>query len=117
MWKWIVAQGPTFQALLITALAAVAAALAFSVMGWIGVGLLGLAGLIVAVRIDLTEDKVAGDMTLGSTAYVRQVEELARRDPRQRAAEAATRDIALTVLKTVAGILAAIGLGLFIFGG
>ena len=91
MWKWIVAQGPTFQALLITAVAAVAAALAFSVLGWIGVGLLGLAGLLVAVRVDLTEDSVAGDMTRGAHVFEKQVQELARQDPRKRAAAAATR--------------------------
>ncbi len=117
MLKWIAAQGPTFQALLIVAVSAVAAALAFSVLGWIGVGLLGLAGLLIAVRVDLTADTVAGDLRGSSHLYARQVQELARKDPRKKAAEAAARHTALTVLRTVAGVIAAMGMGMVLFGG
>ena len=59
MFNWLKAQGPTFNAILITALAAIAGAAAFSVVGWLGVAMLGLAVLFLAVRIDLNEDAVA----------------------------------------------------------
>ena len=80
-------------------------------------GLLGLAALLVAVRIDLFEDAVAGDMTLGSSVYKRQVEEMGRRDPRKTAASASNRITAIDVVKTVAAGLIVIGFGMFLFGG
>ena len=43
MFNWLKAQGPTFNAILITALAAIAGVVAFSFIGWLGVVMLGLA--------------------------------------------------------------------------
>ena len=109
MFKWLSAQGPTFNAILITALAVIAGVFAFSFVGWLGVALLGLVGLFLAVRIDLNKDSVDGDMTMGGAGYTKQVEEMAKRDPRERQTESASRAKAVAVLKGV-------GIALFVFG-
>jgi len=109
MFNWLKAQGPTFNAILITLLAAIAGTVAVSVVGWLGVLILGLAVLFLAVRIDLNEDAVAGDVTIGGTGYARQVQEMAKRDPREREAASASRAKVLAALKGV-------GIALFVLG-
>ena len=114
MWKWLVAQGPTFNAALITALTMIPALLAFSMLGWLGVGLLGVMGLLIAVKVDLYEDGVAGDMTRMNTVYREQLAERARRDPQQVALEARARARVLQVVRLIFGALAAAGFGVYL---
>ncbi len=114
MWKWLVAQGPTFNAALITALTLILALLAFSILGWLGVGLLGVLGLLVAVKFDLNEDAVAGDMTRMNKVYREQLAERARRNPQQVAAEAQARAQVLRVVRLIFGALAATGFGVYL---
>ena len=114
MWKWLVAQGPTFNAALITALTMIPALLAFSILDWLGVGLLGVIGLLIAVKADLNEDAVAGDMTRMNTVYREQLAERARRDPQQVAAEAQARARVLQVVRLIFGALAVTGFGVYL---
>lgn len=111
MWKWLVAQGPAFNAALITALTMIPTLLAFSILGWLGVGLLGVIGLSVAVKVDLHEDAVAGDMTRMNKVYREQLAERARRSPNQVAAEAQARARVLKVARLIFGALAVTGFG------
>ncbi|MDJ0937338.1 MAG: hypothetical protein QNI93_18295 [Kiloniellales bacterium] len=113
MWKWLVAQGPAFNAALITALTMIPTLLAFSILGWLGVGLLGVLGLLVAVKVDLNEDAVAGDMTRMNKVYREQLAERARRNPNQVAAEALARGRVLKVVRLVFGALTATGFGVY----
>ncbi len=114
MWKWLVAQGPTFNAALITALTMIPTLLAFSVLGWLGVGLLGVIGLLIAVKFDLHEDAVAGDMTRMTKVYREQLAERARRNPQEVAAEARARAQVLQVVRLIFGALAATGFGAYL---
>ena len=109
MFDWLKAQGPTFNVILITALTAIAGVVAFSVVGWLGVAMLGFAVVFLANRIDLNEDAVAG--------YARQVQEMTRRDPRERQAESAGRAKAGAVLKSVGIALFVLGFAILFLGG
>ena len=117
MFDWLKAQGPTFNAILITALAAIGGVLAFSFIGWLGVALLGLAVLLIGVQIDLHEDSVAGDATMGLASFTRQVAERAKRDPRHRKTEAAGRAKVVAVLKYIGLALAIFGFAMLLLGG
>ena len=114
MWKWLVAQGPTFNAALITVVTMIPALLAFSILDWLGVGLLGVIGLLIAVKVDLHEDAVAGDMTRMSMVYREQLAERARRDPQQVAADAQARARVLQVVRLIFGALAVAGFGVYL---
>ena len=113
MWKWLVTQGPAFNAALITALTMIPTLLAFSILGWLGVGLLGVIGLSIAVKVELHEDAVAGDMTRMNKVYREQLAERARRNPNQVAAEALARARVLKVVRLVFGALTATGFGIY----
>lgn len=112
MLKRLIAQDPTLSAILITALVMIPALFAFAVVGWLGVGLLGLVGLMIAVRFDMTEDAPAGDVTRQRYVYEAQVRERPQRNPLQVAAEARSREHLLRVLYTIFGTLAVAGMGL-----
>ena len=112
MLKWLADQGPTFNAVLITTLTMIPVLFAFGLAGWPGVSVLGLTGLMIAVRFDMTEDAAAGDFTRQPYVYEAQVQERARRNPLQAAAEARSRAGVLSVVYLVFGTVAGLGMSL-----
>ncbi len=80
------------------------------VISWFGVGLVGLAGLVLAHRFELSEGSVAGGFATPDL-YRKQLEEQAREDPRKRAADAGARQRMLSIMKTISLAVAALGFG------
>ncbi len=111
MLKWLDEQDPGHVAA--GATAAVFALVFFlaGVIGWLGVGLVGLAGLVLAHRIELSEGSVAGGFGGTPDLYRKLLEEQAREDPGKRAADAGTRQRMLSLLKTISLAVAALGFG------
>ena len=111
MLKWLDEQDPGHVAA--GATAAVFALVFFlaGVIGWFGVGLVGLAGLVVAHRIELGESSVAGGFGATPDLYRKQLEEQAGEDPRKRAADAGARQRMLSIMKTISLAVAALGFG------
>ncbi len=95
------------------AIAAVFALVFFlaDVIGWFGVGLVGLTGLVLAQRFELAEDNVAGGFDTTADVYREQIEEQARGDQRDRAASASAREKAVSIMKTISLAVAALGFG------
>jgi hypothetical protein len=112
--KWLSEQNPTYVAVLSTAIVVVLVFLAANFIGWLGVGLLGLVGLVLAYRIEITEGNVSGDWRVGVMVLRRQLEEQSRDHPKKRRAEAARLQRTLAVLKAIS--LAVTLLGFVIFG-
>lgn len=100
--------------------ALVAAVVSFSYVGWLGVGLLGLIGLLVSLRLDLHGGHAVPDTDEGTTAvglYARQLEEKARSSPDQRLADRvrrAEREQLLYVINTICMALIVFGFYMFI---
>ncbi|MCH9020407.1 MAG: hypothetical protein IIA73_08595 [Proteobacteria bacterium] len=111
MLKWLDEQDPGHVAA--GATAAVFALVFFlaSVIGWFGVGLVGLAGLVLTHRIELSEGGVAGGFGATRDLYRKQLEEQAREAPRKRAADAGARQRMLSIMKTISLAVAALGFG------
>ncbi len=110
MLKWLGEQDPGHVAAATTAPVFALVFFLAGVIGWFGVGLAGLAGLVLAHRIELSEGSVAGGFATPDL-YRKQLEEQAREDPRKRAADAGARQRMLSIMKTVAVAVAALGFG------
>lgn len=103
-------------------LVSVICAAALWLVGWIGLGLVGLAGLIVSSRVGLHGGHALVESGHGSSdvpALVRQIEaaRAAAASPEQRmraAEEHEKRSRTLSLLNTLFGAIAALGLGLFV---
>ncbi len=111
MLKWLGEQDPGHVAA--GATAAVFALVFFlaDVIGWFGVGLVGLAGLVLAHRFELAEGNVAGGFDTTADVYREQIEEQASGDQRGRAASASAREKAVSIVKTISLAVAALGFG------
>ena len=108
--KWLDQQDPTYAATLASRAVFGLVIFLAGVIGWFGVGLVGLAGLVLAHRIELSQGSVAGGFATPDL-YRKQLEEQAREDPRKRAADAGARQRMLLIMKTVAVAVAALGVG------
>ncbi|MFQ5775382.1 MAG: hypothetical protein ACE5GS_12750 [Kiloniellaceae bacterium] len=98
----------------------VLALVAFSQVGWLGIGLVGLVGLLISVRLDLHGGRAVADISHGSSGvrmYARQLaEEESRSSPEQKMAaaeERAKRSRVLYLINTVWIAMIAFGFGLF----
>ena len=97
-----------------------AAVVSFSYIGWLGVGLLGLIGLLVSIRLDLHGGHAVPDTGQGTTAvdlYAKQLEEKARSSPDEMLADKAQRDQRaklLYVINTICMCLIIFGFYMFI---
>ena len=106
--------------LLWVVIALVAAVVSFTYIGWLGVGLLGLIGLLVSTRLDLHGGHAVPDTGQGTTAvdlYARQLEEQARSSPDQMLADKArraARSKLLYVINTICMCLIVFGFYMFI---
>ena len=83
-----------FAVLLWVVVAIVVAVVSFTYIGWLGIGLLGLIGLLVTTRLDLHGGHAVPDTGQGTTAvdlYARQLEEKAKSSPDQMLADKARR--------------------------
>lgn len=111
MLKWLDEQNPGHVAA--GATAAVFALVFFlaGVIGWFGVGLVGLAGLVLAHRIKLSEGSVAGGFDTTADVYREQIEDQAGGDQRGHAASAGAREKAISIVKTISLAVAALGFG------
>ena len=72
----------------------IVAVVSFTYIGWLGVGLLGLIGLLVSTRLDLHGGHAVPDTGQGTTAvdlYAKQLEEKTRSSPDQMLADKARR--------------------------
>ena len=103
-------------------IAAVIGALLFAYLGWLGVGILGLFGLVISVRMELFDDHAVGTSEHGS-GTVDMIARQARmasedgRSPEAKMKAAAGRSQRLNVLylvNTVCIALIAIGFGMFV---
>jgi len=100
--------------------ALIAAVVSFSYIGWLGVALLGLIGLLVSIRLDLHGGHAVPDTGQGTTAvglYAKQLEEQAQSSPDQKLADnerRAERSKLLYVINTVCMCLILFGLYMFI---
>jgi uncharacterized membrane protein len=100
--------------------ALVTAVFSFTYIGWLGVALLGLIGLLVSVRLDLHGGHAVPDTGQGTTAvglYAKQIEEKKSSSPDQKLAEKerrAERSKLLYIINTVCMCLIIFGLYMFI---
>lgn len=100
--------------------ALVAAVVSFSYIGWLGVGLLGLIGLLVSIRLDLHGGHAVPDTGQGTTAvglYAKQLEEEDRSSPDRKLADIvrrAERSNLLYVINTICMCLILFGFYMFI---
>ena len=111
MLKWLDEQNPGHVAA--GATVAVFALVFFlaDVIGWFGVGLVGLAGLVFAHRFELAEGNVAGGFDTTADVYREQIKEQARGNQRDHAASARAREKAVSIMKTISLAVAALGFG------
>ena len=90
----------------------------FATLGWIGLGILGLFGLVIAQNLDLYGDNPAAQFP-GTLAVHHAAQEQARRQrlsPEEKAAESATHNQKrrlLYLVNTVCLSLAALGFSMF----
>ncbi len=95
------------------------ATFAFSYVGWLGVGLVGMAGLVITTRLDLFGGHAMPEIGHGHnpvTLYAQQLERERTQTPEQKMAAAAQRVKHKRILYAVnTGLIAmtAFGLGLF----
>ena len=96
------------------------AAILFAAVGWLGIGLLGLVGLLVSTRLDLHGGHAVPDMGQGSSTVQIYAKQLKERDaatsPVEKmaaAAERAKRARVLYAVNTVFIAMIAFGFGLF----
>ena len=100
--------------------ALVVAVVSFTYIGWLGIGLLGLIGLLVTTRLDLHGGHAVPDTGQGTTAvdlYARQLEEKARSSPDQMLADKArraARSKLLYIINTVCMCLIILGFYMFV---
>ena len=95
------------------------ATFAFSYVGWLGVGLVGLAGLVITTRLDLFDGHAMPEIGHGHnpvTLYARQLERQRAQTPEQKmaaAAQRAKRKRTLYAINTGLIAMTAFGFGLF----
>ena len=100
--------------------ALIVAVVSFTYIGWLGVGLLGLIGLLVSTRLDLHGGHAVPDTGQGTTAvdlYAKQLEEKTRSSPDQSLADKARRaerSKLLYIINTVCMCLIIFGFYMFI---
>ena len=96
------------------------AALAYWLVGWLGITILGLIGLIITTRLDLHGGHAVADSAHGSSAVpllARQLKAKEQTPPEQRLAESeerAHRARSLYLVNTVLIAMTIFGLGLFV---
>ena len=106
--------------LLWVVVAIVAAVVSFTYIGWLGIGLLGVIGLLVTTRLDLHGGHAVPDTGQGTTAvdlYARQLEEKAQSSPDQLLADKARRadrSKLLYIINTICMCLIILGFYMFI---
>ena len=89
-------------------------------LGWLGVGLMGLAVLLISVRVDLEADHPGSLHAHGASEMnlaARKISERFRASPEERLALAAAREKRRRILNVVRGIglvLTIVGFGLFV---
>ena len=117
--KWLRAESSAW--VLGAALLSVVSALAYWQVGWLGVGLVGLVGLIITTRLDLHGGHAVVDSDHGSGAVPLLAKQLDARtsgvSPEQRMAEAAERarrSRGLYIVNTVLIAMTVFGFGLFV---
>ena len=103
---------------LLGTLAAVLGAGLFVYLGWIGIGLLGLVGLVISQQVDLFGDNPAARFPSSPAVRhsARRQEERSRLRPEEKLAETARRDEQdrfVAVVDTICLSLAALGFGMF----
>jgi len=97
-------------------------ALAYAVVGWLGIGILGLAGLLISTNLSLQGGHALADGDLGGGGVpllARQIEEArkSQASPEQKmaaAAERSRRARTLYLVNTVFIAMTALGFGLFL---
>ena len=100
--------------------ALVVAVVSFTYIGWLGIGLLGLIGLLVSTRLDLHGGHAVPDTGQGTTAvdlYARQLEEKAQSSPDQMLADKARRadrSKLLYIINTICMCLIILGFYMFV---
>ncbi len=111
MLKWLGEQDPGHVAA--GATVAVFALVFFlaDVIGWLGVELVGFAGLALALSVELAKGNVAGGFNTTADVYREQIEEQARGNQRDHAASASAREKAVSIVKTISLAVAALGFG------
>lgn len=104
-----------------TVVVAAAAGVAYSWVGWLGIGVLGLLGLVVSARLDLDAGHAVADLSHGASEvgmYAKQLQEHdSRASPEDKlaaAAERLARARVLYLINTVFIAMTALGLGLFV---
>ena len=117
--KWLRADSSAW--ILGAALLSALSALAYWQVGWLGIGLVGLVGLIITTRIDLHGGHAVVDSGQGSSAVPMLAKQLEAQEsntsPEQRIAQAeerAKRGRILYVINTVLIGMIAFGFGLFV---
>ena len=109
-----------FAVLLWIVVAIVAAVVSFTYIGWLGIGLLGVIGLLVTTRLDLHGGLAVPDTGQGTTAvdlYARQLKEQAQLPPDQKIADEArraARSKLLYIINTVCMCMILIGFYMFV---
>ena len=91
----------------------------FATFGWIGLGLLGLAGLMIVQGVDLYGDNAAAQFpgSLAARYAVRERERRARLTPEEKLAESVRHDDAqriFYVVNTICLSLTALGFSMFV---
>jgi hypothetical protein len=94
-----------------------AACFAYLVVGWLGVGVLGVLIAFIAVRTELEQDGPVGSQQTAElfAASLRRHDQMHRAEKAARRAEAASIVRAGLVAKVIGGIMIVIGLGGFYF--
>ncbi len=109
-----------FAVLLWIVVAIVAAVVSFTYIGWLGIGLLGLIGLLVTTRLDLHGGHAVPDTGQGTTAvdlYARQLKEQAQLSPDQMIADKArraARSKLLYIINTICMCMILLGFYMFV---
>lgn len=89
-------------------------------LGWFGVGIIGLAVLLISIRVDLEADhpvSLHGHGSAEINLVARQISERSRASPEERLALVAAREKRRRVLNLVRGVgvvLTIVGFGLFV---
>ncbi len=111
MLKWLGEQDPGHVAAAATAAVFALVFFLADVIGWLGVELVGFAGMAIALSLELAKGNVAGGFDTTADVYREQIEEQARGDQRDRAASASAREKAVSIVKTISLAVAALGFG------
>ncbi|MCG8359604.1 MAG: hypothetical protein MI920_28905 [Kiloniellales bacterium] len=89
----------------------------FIFLGWIGLGLMGLTGLLIAQRLDLYGDSATAQFPAGVRYHAKWLDEQRRLPPERKQAERArqeARQRRLYIVNTICIALAALGFSMFV---